>query len=410
MAKQSQIVAGLDLGTSKVAVVIAEISEHKKDIIGVSMVPTNGGLRAGQVVCIDATIEAIRTAVEEASRMADCQISTVRLGVSGPGTLGGHSDGTVAVRSGRVSDTDVARVLETAGAVRLPADKQILHTLPQEYIIDGQEGIRQPVGMTGVRLETRVHVLTCTRSALVNAIECVNSAGLSVEHVIFNGLAASSSVLSPEERELGVVLVDIGGGTTDVVVWFDNALVHTVSIECGGDELTKQIARGLRTPSDAAERVKQRFGCAVASQVGDGETMEVPGVGGREPQIRHRHLLCEILEPGLEDLFTRIVHEIDVADCRDQLAAGVVLTGGTASLEAIAHLGEELIHDMPVRVGHPTDFGGLDDVIANPRYATAVGLCLDTFATGDNMVPIIGRPTSTGRFPGWLKDRLKTWF
>jgi cell division protein FtsA len=413
MAKNAQIVAGLDLGTSKIAVTIIEIIDGKREVIGVSMVPSNGGLRAGKVVCIDATIEAIRMAVEEASRMADCQIANVRLGISGPGALGFNSEGTVAVRNARVTEPDIARVLETAGAVRLPSDRSRLHTLAQEYIIDGQDGIREPVGMTGVRLETRVHVITCSRSALTNAIECVNKAGLEIDQIIFNGLASSASVLTPEERELGVVLVDVGGGTTDIAVWFDNALVHTVSLECGGDELTKQIARGLRTPRDAAERVKQSFGCALASMVIDGETMEVPGVGGREAQTRQRHLLCEILEPGLEEFFARVSHEIDVANCREHLAAGVVLTGGTGKLEAIAELGEEVLEGMPVRVGSPTGFGGLDDVVSDPRYAVSVGLCLDTFALAkhdDSTLGLGGGVPLSSRLLAGLKDRIRVWF
>ena len=409
-SKQTNIVAGLDLGTSKVAVVIMEVDGAQRDVIGVSMVPSGGGLRAGQVVSIDATIDAIRIAVEEASRMADCQITHVRLGISGPGCMGFNSDGTVAVRGGRVTEADVDRVLETAGAVKLPSDRQILHTLPQEFVIDGQDGIRKPIGMTGVRLETRVHVITASRAALVNAIECVNKAGLQVDKVAFGGLCASAAVLSAEERELGAVLVDVGGGTTDIAVWFDNALVHTVSLECGGDELTKQIARGLRTPRDAAEGVKQRFGCALASMVADGETMEVPGVGGREPQIRQRHLLCEILEPGLEDFFARIGQEIDVANCREHLAAGVVLTGGTAALEAIADLGEEVLEGMPVRVGQPSGYGGLTDVVATPRYATAVGLCLDSWAVGRDATPIDTRPTRGGKILDAVKDRIRLWF
>jgi cell division protein FtsA len=207
-------------------------------------------------------------------------------------------------------------------------------------------------------------------------VECCNKAGLAVERAIYSGLASSAAVLSDEERELGVVLVDIGGGTTDIAVWYDNALVHTTSLECGGDELTRQIARGLCTPGEAAERIKQRYGCAMASMIANGETMEVPGVGGREAQIRQRHLLCEILEPGLEDFFMRVQQEIEVAGCQEVMAAGIVLTGGTARLESIAELGQDVIVGMPVRTGMPSGLGGLHDVVDDPRYATAVGLCL----------------------------------
>jgi cell division protein FtsA len=411
MARQVEIVAGLDLGSSKVAVVIMEKTDTEQNVIGVSMVPSAGGLRAGQVVAIDQTTEAIRMAVEEASRMAGCQIHSVRLGIGGSHIVGFNSDGTVAVRGGRVTEHDVARVLEAARAIPLPGDKQVLHALAQEYIIDGHDGIRTPVGMNGIRLETRVHVITASRTALINAMECCSNAGLHVDKIIFSALAASGSVLTREERELGVVLVDVGGGTTDISVWYDNALVHTVALDWGGDELTRQIARGLRTPSDAAEKVKQRFGCALPSMVADGETMDVPSVGGRGPQERQRHLLCEILEPGLEDLFGRVANEIDVAGCRELLAAGVVLTGGTANLEAIADLGEDVLVGMPVRVGvpRPKGVGGLVEVVADPRYSAAVGMCLDTFDVSSEPIAT-QKPTQGPRWLRGMRRLIETWF
>ncbi|MCC6620675.1 MAG: cell division protein FtsA [Deltaproteobacteria bacterium] len=422
MAKTSEIVAGLDLGSSKVSCVIAEGGgTEAKNIIGVAIVPSSGGLRDGQVVSIDRTTEAIVAAVDEASRMAGCQITNVRLGIGGAATMGFNSEGTVAIRGGRVVAQDIERVLEGARAVALPADRQVLHALPQEFIIDGHDRIRTPVGMNGVRLEARVHVITTARTALVNAIECTSKANLVVERVMFNGLAASGSVLTAEERELGCVLVDIGGGTTDVAVWYDHALVHSVSLEWGGDELTRQIARGLRTPIREAEQIKQRYGSALAAMVDEGETMEVPSVGGREPQTRQRHLLCEILEPGLEDLFGRIGQEIDVAGCRELLAAGVVLTGGTANLQAIADLGEEMLVGMPVKVGSPRSassglVGGLIEVVDDPRYASAVGLCLDVFegaSQGQQLAS--GRPLRKERPRGkgvWggFRRLLDSWF
>jgi len=410
MARSTEIVAGLDLGSSKVAVVIAEGTGSERNIIGVSMVPSGGGLRDGQVVSIERTTQAIEEAVEEAARMAGCQISNVRVGVGGSGTMGFNSDGTVAIRGERVGEPDIERVLEGARAVPLPSDRQILHALPQEYIIDGHDRIRTPLGMNGVRLEARVHVITASRTALINAVECCGKAGLTVDRVVFGGLASSAAVTTREERELGCVVVDVGGGTTDVSVWYDHALVHTVSMDWGGDELTKQIARGLRTPVKDAESIKQRFGCALASMVSDGETMEVPSVGGREPQVRQRHLLCEILEPGLEDLFSRVAQEIDVAGCRELLAAGVVLTGGTANLEAVADLGEDILVGMPVRVGVPRGAGGLVDVVRNPRFATAVGLCLDTFELRNQPVTPGGRVGRQGRLFGGIRRLLDSWF
>jgi len=409
MSKTSDIVAGLDLGSSKIACVIAEGTPNDRQIIGVSIVPSSGGLREGQVVSIERTTEVIRTAVDEASRMAGCQISSVRIGIGGASIMGFNSDGTVAVRTGRVAETDIERVLESARAVALPADKQVLHALPQEFILDGHDRIRHPVGMNGVRLEARVHVITTARTALVNAIECASRANLTVERAMFGGLAASASVLTREERELGCVLVDIGGGTTDIAVWYDHALVHTVSLDWGGDELTRQIARGLRTPVKDAEIIKQQHGSALATMVDEGETMSVPSVGGREPQIRQRHLLCEILEPGLEDLFGRIGHEIEVAGCRELLAAGVVLTGGTARLSAIADLGEEFLVGMPVRIGAPRGLGGLADVVDDPRYANAVGLCLDVF---EGVNPPLSTTAKKGRSRVWggFRRLLDSWF
>ncbi len=397
MARTSEIVAGLDLGSSKVACVIAEGSGAARSVIGMSMVPSAGGLRDGQVVSIERATDAIRQAVDEASRMAGCEISVVRVGVGGSDTMGLNSNGTVAIRGGRVAQSDVDRVLEAARAVPLAADRQVLHGLPQEFIIDGHDRIRTPVGMNGVRLEARVHVITTSRTALVNAMECTQRAGLGVDRVVFSGLAASASALTREERELGCVLVDIGGGTTDIAVWYDHALVHTVSLDWGGDELTRQIARGLRTPISDAENIKQRYGTAKAALVDEGETMEVPSTGGRGPQTRQRHLLCEILEPGLEDLFTRISEEIDVAGCRELLAAGLVLTGGTANLQAIADLGEDILLGVPVRVGSPQGVTGLSDVVADPRYATAVGLCLDAFEGIQQ--PAIGKGQGSGKSP-----------
>jgi cell division protein FtsA len=316
----------------------------------------------------------------------------------------------VAVRGGRVTETDVSRVLEAARAIPLPGDKQVLHSLPQEYIIDGHDGIRTPIGMNGIRLEARVHVITAGRTALMNALECCSKADVQIENIMFNGVGAAGSVLTREERELGCVLVDVGGGTTDITVWYDNALVHTVALDWGGEELTRQIARGLRTPSDSAEQVKQRFGCAVPAMVADGETMEVPSVGGREPQVRQRHLLCEILEPGLEELFGRVGHEIDVAGCRELLAAGVILTGGTASLEAIADLGEDVLVGMPVRIGvpQPKGIGGLVAVVADPRYSAAVGLCMDVFDVATEAMP--SRKKSTMKVWGGMRRLIDSWF
>jgi cell division protein FtsA len=409
MARGTEIIAGLDLGSSKVACVIAEGSGSERNIIGVSMVPSQGGLRDGQVVSIERTTESIAQAVEEASRMAGCEISVVRVGLGGSETMGLNSNGTVAIRSGRVTEADVDRVLEAARAVPLSSDRQVLHGLPQEYIIDGHDRIRTPVGMNGVRLEARVHVITTAKTALVNAVECATRAGLGVDRVVFNGLAASASALTREERELGCVLVDIGGGTTDIAVWYDHALVHTVSLDWGGDELTRQIARGLRTPVKDAEGIKQRYGTAKAALVDEGETMEVPSVGGRGPQTRQRHMLCEILEPGLEDLFTRISSEIDVAGCRELLAAGLVLTGGTANLQAIADLGEDILVGVPVRVGTPRGLGGLSDVVDDPRYAAAVGLCLDTFA-GVQQPLVTSRKGRSGGVLQKLRSMWSNWF
>lgn len=408
MVTKSQIIAGLDLGTSAIKVVIVETDGERRDVIGVSMVPHEGGIRSGHVVSLDQTTQAIREALEEASRMADCHISEVHLGVSGPGTMGFNSEGAVAVRNQRVGEDHVRRVLDTASAVKLPVDRQLLHTVPQEFVIDGQDGIRNPRGMTGVRLETRVHSITCSRPALANALVCCEQAGVAVASAVFDGLASSAAVLTHQERDMGVALVDVGGGTTDIAVWVEDALVHTKSLPHGGDELTKQIAQGLRTPREAAEQIKQRHGCALTTLVADDEIIEVPDVGGREPQTRQRHLLCEILEPALEDFYTRISNELDVAGCRELLTGGgVVLTGGGADLEGIAELGEDVLTGLTVRKALPLGLGGLHDVVASPAYATAVGLCMPRFGTVPATMDLKrkkkwGGRSSGGSGGGWL--------
>ena len=406
----TEIVAGVDLGSTTVSTVILEVDgAGGRSIVGVASVPSGGGIREGQVVSIERATEAIRASVAEAARMADCEITNVRLGIGGSDALGINSDGTVAVRGGRVTPQDIERVLEAARAMPLPMEKQILHALPQEFIVDGHDRIRSPVGMNGVRLETRVHVITAARTPLVNAIECCTKAGLTVDQVVFAGLASAAAVTTREERELGCAVVDVGGGTTDLTVWYDHALVHSVSWDWGGEELTKQIARGLRTPVREAEGIKRQYGCALASLIADGETMAVQSVGHREVQVRQRHVLCEIIEPMLEEMFARVDHELNVAGCRELLAAGVVLTGGTAKLEAIADLGEEILVGLPVRVGVPQGLRGLSEVVEDPTYATAAGLGLDTFDTVTEPVGPNRQTRSSGLWSRF-RDAMDRWF
>lgn len=369
---QSEIIAALDLGTTKVCAIVAELSDDGIDIIGVGSVPAKG-LKKGVVVNIEATVQAIEAAVEQAETMAGVDIHTVYAGIAGSHVRGLNKEGFVGIQSREVSQFDVERVLEQAKAIKLESDRQVLHVLPQEFIVDDQDGIREPVGMTGVRLEARVHMVTAASASVANILRCAQRCDLHVEEVVLQPLASADAVLSEDEKEIGVVLIDIGGGTSDIILYVDGAVVHTSSIPIGGVNLTNDIATGLRTPIAEAERIKIKYGCAAASMVDPEETIEVPSVGGRQPRVLSRHVLCDIVEPRVEEIFAACRHVIAETGYADMLAAGAVITGGTTLLDGMPELAEQVL-GLPVRRGQPTGVGGLVDMVRSPGYATGVGL------------------------------------
>jgi cell division protein FtsA len=356
------------------------------------------------VVNIDATVESIRKAVEEAEVMAGCDIRSVVVGLDGAHLRGFNSHGIVAVRNREVSVGDVERVLDAARAVALPMDREVLHVLPQEFIVDNQDGIREPVGMAGVRLEARVHIITGAVTSAQNLMKCCRRVGLDVTGVSAGCLATAEGVLTPEERELGVVLVDIGGGSTTLLVCQAGAIKHTAVLSLGGGHLTKDIAAGLRTPLAEAEKLKQRHGCALAACAARDEMIEVPGVGLREPRLVRRQILGRIIEPRLEEILTLVAEEMARVGCDEGLASGVVLTGGSAILEGAATLAERIFR-LPVRIGFPLQIGGLVDVVNSPMYSTAVGLVLRAVGQGQTES---GR-TANGRRFGGMRDRFVEW-
>jgi len=368
----NEIIAGLDLGTTKVCVVVAEQTDEGLDIIGIGSVPSKG-LKKGVVVNIEATVQAIKAAIEQAETMAGCQISTVYAGVAGSHVRGLNKDGVAAIPNREVVADDVARVLEQAKAFPLPSDRQVLHVLPQEYIVDDQDGIREPIGMSGVRLEARVHIVTAATTSVQNIIKCAERCGLYVPEVVLEPLASADAVLSDDEKEIGVALVDIGGGTTDVIIYVNGAVVHTSVVPLGGLNLTNDIAQGLRTPVAEAERIKIKYGCASTSLVDEEETIEVPSVGGRAPRVLPRHVLCQIIEPRVEEIFAAVRHVIHETGFAEMLAAGVVVTGGSTMLDGMPEIAEQVL-ELPVRRGLPMGVGGLIDVVKSPAYATGVGL------------------------------------
>ena len=376
MAKKNKnsLIVGLDIGTSKVCAVVGEMTERGMEIIGVGSHPSQG-LRKGVVINIESTVNSIKKAVEEAELMAGCEINSVFTGIAGGHIKGFNSHGIVAVKNKEVTQRDVDRVIDAAKAVAIPMDREVLHILPQEYLIDDQDGIKEPLGMSGVRLEAKVHIVTGAVTSAQNIIKCCNRTGLTVADIALEPLASAEAVLTPEEKELGVALVDMGGGTTDIALFHDGAVKHTAVLAIGGNHLTSDIAAGLRTPIGEAERIKQRFGYARTSMVTKDERVEVPSVGGRNSRTISRQILCEIIEPRLEEIFQLIRREIAKSGYQGSLASGVVMTGGSTLLPGMIEMAEG-IFTMPVRLGVPTHVGGLIDVVSSPIYATGVGLVL----------------------------------
>lgn len=374
MGKRDELIVGLDIGTTKIAAIVGEVTEDGIDVIGVGT-HASRGLRKGVVTHIDNTVASIKRAVEEAELMAGCEISSVYAGIAGGHIQGLNSQGMVAVKDGEVRSADIARVIEAAKAHPIPMDKEIIHVLPQDFVVDGQDGIKEPLGMSGVRLETRVHIVTAAVTSAQNVIKCCQRCGLHVSELVLQPLASAEAVLHEDERELGVALIDIGGGTTDITIYVDGSIVHSSVIAVGGNHISNDIAVGLRTPSAEAELIKRRWGCALTEMVGDDEEIEVPSVGGRDPRRISRRLLCEIIEPRVEEIFMLAEREIAKTGYADLLASGAVITGGTTILEGMPEMAEQVL-DKPVRRGSPHEVGGLTDVVRNPMFATGVGLVL----------------------------------
>ena len=369
------LIVGLDIGTSKVVAIVGEVTDEDGiEIIGLGSHPSRG-LKKGVVVNIESTVQSIQRAVEEAELMAGCQIQSVYAGIAGSHVRSLNSHGIVAIRDKEVTPYDVERVIDAARAVAIPADQKILHILPQEFLIDDQESIREPIGMSGVRLEAKVHMVTGAVSAAQNIIKCVRRCGLEVDDIILEQLASSHAVLTDDEKELGVALVDIGGGTTDIAVFTEGAIRHTAVIPIAGDQVTNDIAVALRTPTQHAEEIKIKYACALTQLASVEETIEVPSVGDRPDRRLARQTLAEVVEPRYEELFTLIQAELRRSGFEDLCAAGVVLTGGSAKMEGAVELAEEIFH-MPVRLGVPQYVTGLVDVVRNPIYSTGVGLLL----------------------------------
>lgn len=366
------MIVGLDIGTTKICAIIGNLTEDGLDIVGIGTSPSKG-LRKGMVINIDSTVEAIQKSIREAELMAGCEIKSVFAGIAGGHIKGFNSQGVIAIKNREVTSDDVRRVIDAAKAIAIPMDREVIHILPQEFIIDDQDGIKEPLGMSGVRLEAKVHIVTGAIASAQNIVKSCQRAGCDVADIVLEQLASAEAVLSADEKELGVAMIDIGGGTTDIAIFVDGAIKHTAVLSLGGNHLTNDIAVGLRTPVGEAEKIKQQYGCCLTSMVGKDETIEVPSVGGREPRILSRQLLAEILEPRVEEIFTLVNREIVRSGFGDLMASGVVITGGTCILPGMPELAEQ-VFNLPVRRGLPRDIGGLADVVNSPVYATGVGL------------------------------------
>lgn len=373
MVRQGDMIVGLDIGTTKICCIIGEKSENGRlDIIGLGSHPSKG-LRKGVVVNIESTVESIKNAVEEAELMAGTEIESVYVGIAGGHIQGFNSHGVIAIKSKEISQADIDRVIDAAKAVAIPMEKEVIHVIPQEFIVDDHDGIKTPLGMSGVRLETKVHIVTGAVTSAQNIVKSVTRAGLRVNDIVLEQLASSKAVLTDDEKELGVAMLDIGGGTSDLAIFFQEAIKHTSVLAIGGNHITNDIAIGLRTPTSEAEKIKKENGCAQTSFIKDDETIEVPSVGDRESRVISRKILSEIIEPRVEELFMLVKREIDRSGHGDLITSGIVLTGGSIIMKQMVEAAEK-IFQLPVRKGIPKNIGGLVDVVNSPMYATAVGL------------------------------------
>lgn len=403
--EQKTLIVGLDIGTSKIVAMVAEIMpEGRMEIIGIGQHPSRG-LKKGVVVNIESTVNAIQRALEEAELMADCKIREVYTGIAGSHIKSFNSHGMVAIKDKEVAQMDVDRVIETAKAVNIPTDQQILHILTQEFIIDGQEDVREPLGMSGIRLEVKVHIVTGAVAAAQNIVKCIKRCGLEVRDLILQPLASSMAVLAEDEKDLGVCLVDIGGGTTDIAVFTDGAIRHTAVIPIAGDQITNDIAMALRTPTKEAEDIKRTHGCALRQLADPNEMVEVPGVGERESRQLSRQTLAEVIEPRVEELYSLVQAELRRSGFEDLMSSGIVITGGSAVMQGMVELGEEVFH-MPVRLGVPQYAGGLAEVVRNPRFATGLGLLMSAHEQHQRHQIATMQSTSLQQ----VFEKMKSWF
>ncbi|MDP2759203.1 MAG: cell division protein FtsA [Sideroxyarcus sp.] len=405
MSKESKnLIVGLDIGTSKIACIVAEITaEGTLEVIGAGM-HQSSGMKKGMVVNIDATVGAIQQALQEAELMADCKIREVYTGIAGGHIRSSNAHGMIKIKEKEVVQTDVVRAIETASSISLPGDQQILHILEQEFSIDGQEGIKKPLGMSGMRLEVEIHIVTGAVSAVQNILKCIHRCGLEVNDMILQPLASSKAVLADDEKELGVCLVDIGGGTTDVAIFTNGAIRHTAVIPIAGDQITNDIAMALRTPTKDAEDIKIKYGCALR-QLATDAPIEVPGVGERSARMLSRQTLAEVIEPRVEELYSLVQTELRRSGMEELLSSGIVITGGSSALQGMVELGEEIFH-LPVRLGLPRNIGGLSAVVKTPRYATGVGLLLYGMERRQRNE---GARVGAGSFKEVL-EKMKSWF
>ena len=399
---KGDFIVGLDIGTTKIATVVGEVTEDGVDIIGVGTT-ASVGLKKGVVVNIDSTVRSIKKSVEQAEIMAGCEITSVYAGIAGSHIQSFNSHGAIGVKNREVTQSDKTRVVENATAVAIPMDREVIHTLVQEYIVDGQPGVEDPLGMRGVRLEGKVAIVTGAVTSAYNLIKCCNKAGLDVSDIVLQALASSLTALQPEERELGAAVIDFGGGTTDLAVFSKSAIKHTYVLGLGGNNLTHDLAVGLRTPVAAAETIKRRNGCCLTAMIPEDERIEVQTVGGGRPRVLGRQILGQILEPRVEELFGLINQELGRAGMRREVVSGVVVTGGSSLLPGIPELGEQ-VFSLPVRLGYPGQVGGLTEVVSDPAYATAVGLTL--YGAEHRGRAVYG----AGGVLSHVLDRMKRWF
>lgn len=407
---KSELIVGLDIGTTKICVVVGEINDHGNiNIVGVGNSPSTG-LRKGVVVNIEQTVQSIRQAIDEAEAMVGCTIGSVYAGIAGNHIKGTNSHGVIAIKGGEVSQKDIERVLDAAKAVAIPMDRDVIHILPQEYIVDDQRGIIEPLGMSGVRLEVNVHIVTGSVTSAQNILRSCQKSNIDVTDIVLEALASSKSILTDEEREIGVAIVDIGGGTSDIAIFADNAIKYTGAVPLGGQNLTNDIAFGLRTPISAAEKIKIKYGCCLGEMVSPDETIEVPSVGGRPSRQVARQVLAAICEPRMEEIFFHINQELERSGYKRKIGAGVVLTGGSSLIEGAQELAEQ-IFGLPTRIGSPQNLGGgFTEMVSNPKYATAVGLLFYGAENEGASEPIFAEADNDSGVLNKVLNHMKKWF